>query len=47
MKEVEFKAMFEKYRPANIIHLAARVGGIIDNVNQPIEVIYYNVLMDT
>ncbi len=34
-KEVELKAMFEKYRSANVIHLAAKVGGIIDNMNHP------------
>jgi len=46
-KEVEVKAMFEKYKPANVIHLAARVGGIIDNMNHPAEFIYQNVLMNT
>ena len=46
-KEVEVKAMFEKYRPANVIHLAARVGGIIENMSYPAEFIYQNVLMNT
>ncbi len=46
-KEVEVKAMFEKHRPANVIHLAARVGGIIDNISSPAEFIYQNVLMNT
>ena len=46
-KEVEVKAMFEKYRPVNVIHLAARVGGIIDNMNHPADFIYQNVLMNT
>ncbi len=46
-KEVEVNAMFEKYRPVNVIHLAARVGGIIDNMNHPAEFIYQNVLMNT
>ena len=46
-KEAEVKSMLEKYRPANIIHLAARVGGIIDNMNHPAEFIYQNVLMNT
>jgi len=46
-KEVEVKAMFEKYRPINVIHLAARVGGIIDNMNHPADFIYQNVLMNT
>ena len=39
-KEVEFKAIFEKYRSTNITHLAARVGSIIDNINKPTEFIY-------
>ena len=46
-KKGEVKAMFEKYTPANVIHLAARVGGIIDNMNHPAEFIYQNVLMNT
>ena len=46
-KEVKVKAMFEKYRPVNVIHLAAKVGGIIDNMNHPAEFIYQNVLMNT
>ncbi len=46
-KEVEVKAMLGKYRPANVIHLAAKVGGIIDNINHPAEFIYQNVLMNT
>ena len=39
--------MFEKYIPSNVIHLAARVGGIIDNMNHPAEFIYRNVQMST
>lgn len=46
-KEAEVKAMFEKYRPANVIHLAAKVGGIIDNINHPADFIYQNILMNT
>ena len=46
-KKGEVKSMFEKYTPANVIHLAARVGGIIDNMNHPAEFIYQNVLMNT
>jgi GDP-L-fucose synthase len=42
-KEVEFKAMFEKYIPSNVIHLAARVGGIVNNMNHPAEFIFRNV----
>lgn len=46
-KESEVKAMFKRYKPQNVIHLAARVGGIIDNINYPAEYIYQNVLMNT
>lgn len=46
-KEAEVKTLFEKYRPANVIHLAARVGGILDNMNHPAEFIYQNILMNT
>ena len=46
-KEKEVKAMFEKYRPTKVIHLAAKVGGIIDNINHPAEFVYQNVLMNS
>jgi len=46
-KEKEVKAMFEKHRPTKVIHLAARVGGIKDNMDHPAEFIYQNVLMNT
>ena len=39
-KEAEVKAMFEKYRSTYAIHLAAKVGGIADNINHPAEYIY-------
>lgn len=39
--------MFEKYKPKKVIHLAARVGGIIDNINHPAEFFYQNVLMNS
>lgn len=46
-KEAEVRAMFQKYKPTQIIHLAARVGGIIDNINHPVELIHQNILMNT
>ena len=41
------RRMIEKYRPDVLIHLAARVGGIMDNVNYPVEYLEENVLMNT
>ena len=38
---------WEKYTPDVVIHLAARVGGIIDNINHPAEYYEQNVLMNT
>ncbi|MCG2718265.1 MAG: NAD-dependent epimerase/dehydratase family protein [Nanoarchaeota archaeon] len=46
-KEAEVKAMFEKYRPEQVIHLAAKVGGITDNINHPAEYIYQNALINS
>ncbi len=39
--------MFEKYKPDKVIHLAARVGGIKDNMDHPADFIYLNVMMNT
>lgn len=46
-KEKDVKAMFEKYKPDQVIHLAAKVGGITGNINHPADFIYQNVLMNT
>jgi len=46
-KEKEVKAMFEKYKPTKVIHLAANVGGITKNINYPADLLYQNVLMNT
>lgn len=43
----EVKSMLEKYRPDAIVHLAAKVGGIVDNINKPAEYFTDNVLMNT
>lgn len=45
--EIEVKKMFEVEKPQTIIHLAAKVGGIIDNINFPAEYFTQNVLMNT
>ena len=39
--------MMDTYRPNTVVHLAARVGGIIDNINHPVEYLEENVLMNT
>ena len=46
-RENEVKAMFEKYKPDKVIHLAAKVGGIIENMSRPADFVYQNVLMNT
>lgn len=40
-------SIIEKKQPDAIIHLAAKVGGIIDNINKPAEYFTDNVLMNT
>ena len=39
--------MFEKHRPTEVVHLAAKVGGIIDNMNNPADFAYQNILMNS
>jgi len=46
-KEKNVKSMFEMYKPTRIIHLAAKVGGIQDNIDHPAEFVYKNVLMNS
>ena len=41
------RRMFLKHKPNIVVHLAARVGGIIDNLNHPAEYFTQNVLMNT
>lgn len=45
--ESEVKLMYLKYKPDTVIHLAAKVGGIIDNISKPAEYFTKNVLMNT
>ena len=45
--ELDVIKMFETYKPDTIIHLAAKVGGIIDNINKPAEYFDDNILMNT
>ena len=37
----------DDYEPSVVIHLAARVGGIVDNINYPVDYLEENVMMNT
>jgi len=43
---VAVRAMYTKYQPEAVLHLAARVGGIKDNANHQVEYFEQNVLMN-
>jgi GDP-L-fucose synthase len=45
--EEQVKRMFSNTKPDTIIHLAARVGGITDNIKYPVEYFYQNIMMNT
>jgi GDP-L-fucose synthase len=45
--EMGVREMFLNHKPTIVIHLAAKVGGIIDNINKPAEYFTENVLMNT
>lgn len=45
--ECDVKSMYLKYKPDIVVHLAAKVGGIIDNINKPAEYYTENILMNT
>lgn len=45
--QIEVESMFIKYKPDTVIHLAAKVGGIIDNIEFPIKYLDDNILMNT
>lgn len=44
---IEVELLVKLHKPDAIIHLAAKVGGIIDNINKPAEYFDDNVLMNT
>ena len=46
-KEEDVKKMYETYKPEIVIHLAAKVGGIMDNIKKPAEYFRDNILMNT
>lgn len=39
--------MFNKYKPKKVVHLAAKVGGIIDNIKKPYDYFIENIKMNT
>lgn len=45
--EYDVSKMFETLKPSVVIHLAAKVGGIIDNITKPAEYFDDNILMNT
>jgi GDP-L-fucose synthase len=45
--KLEVKNLFKTYKPTHVVHLAARVGGIQDNINKPAEYFDDNILMNT
>jgi GDP-L-fucose synthase len=46
-KEDDVKRMFETHKPTKIVHLAAKVGGIIDNIKKPYDYFIENIKMNT
>ena len=44
---LETENLFETYKPDRVIHLAAKVGGIQDNINKPAEYFDDNILINT
>lgn len=45
--ESHVKQMYADLKPKTVIHLAAKVGGIIDNINKPVQYFEQNMLMNT
>ena len=46
-KKLDVRNMFAKYQPDTVIHLAAKVGGIQDNIARPLEFLEDNLMMNT
>ena len=45
--EIDVMVMYDQYKPDIVIHLAAKVGGIVDNINKPAEYFTDNIMMNT
>ena len=46
-KELDVIKLYEDYKPYAVVHLAAKVGGIVDNINNPADYFTENALMNT
>ena len=46
-KKLDVRNMFTKYKPHTVIHLAAKVGGIQDNIAHPVEFLQDNLLINS
>ncbi len=46
-KSDEVDKMISDYKPKTLVHLAARVGGILDNINYPVDYFEENILINT
>ena len=46
-KKLDVRNMFAKYKPDTVIHLAAKVGGIQDNIAHPVEFLQDNLLINS
>lgn len=46
-KEVEVIKMYEDHKPSSVIHLAAKAGGIMDNIRYPSDYFVENIMMNT
>jgi len=46
-KDYNVREMLSSEKPDIVIHLAARVGGILDNINHPVDYIEENILINT
>ena len=42
----EVERMMEFYSPTKVIHLAGKVGGLLDNINNPVSYLEDNITMD-
>ncbi len=47
LDETSVIKMYKEIQPDAVIHLAARVGGIVDNINKPAEYFDENIIMNT
>lgn len=43
----EVERMMEFYSPTKVIHLAGKVGGLLDNINNPVSYLEDNIIMNT